>query len=373
MNLNFNIIVFIVILLVSNVLSQDLQENVEPWKIDIQILLGFKDNQIDGAMGRDTFEALKIFAYKHDLTDVVLRGEYDDIGYRGFQQYLMKYNQYWIRELKNRKILDDVTNKEYIKQADETLYSFEIAIEKAQLEVERLTRAKSKSRREARERQESEDWMREKAEVERIITSLKSSIVTAEVQAEKWSLERLRAERLAQEQEQFARLDERKREASMLTTDLEDVIRVAKREIDHLIEENKKLKKLVIDAAETKKIAEDTRSLANQIKSDLIDTRIDLDSIYSRQIAEDLKLELEQTKFHIDSLSNQKNNLENKLSEITEKITQESELLSKKKWYKRLWPFGTKDDKNVIKEPKDQEKSKKDNKWYKRLWPFGKE
>ena len=48
------------------------------------------------------------------LTDVVLRGDYDDLGFWGFQQYMIKYNQYWIRELKNRTIIEDVLNKEYL-------------------------------------------------------------------------------------------------------------------------------------------------------------------------------------------------------------------------------------------------------------------
>ena len=43
-----------------------------------------------------------------------------------------------------------------------------------------------------------------------------------------------------EEQEQLSRLEERKLEASILTSDLEDAIIVAKREIDRLVEENKK-------------------------------------------------------------------------------------------------------------------------------------
>ncbi len=88
-----------------------------PWKIDIQILLGFSENQVDGIMGKATFEALKSFAIEHKVTDVVLRGEYDDLGFWGFQQYIIKYNQYWLRELKNRNIFEDVVDKDYLRQA----------------------------------------------------------------------------------------------------------------------------------------------------------------------------------------------------------------------------------------------------------------
>ncbi len=116
----------------------------EPWKIDIQILLGFSENQVDGIMGKATFEALKSFAIKNKLTDVVLRGEYEDLGYWGFQQYIIKYNQYWLRELKIRNIIEDAIDIDYLRKGDETLYSLEKSIENAQLEVERLIHAKSK-------------------------------------------------------------------------------------------------------------------------------------------------------------------------------------------------------------------------------------
>ena len=134
----------------------------EHWKIDLQILLGFSHSEVDGVMGEDTFEALKSFAIKHQLTDVVLRGEYDDLGFWGFQQYIIKYNQYWLRELKNRNIIEDVVDKDYLRQADETLSSFERSIENAQLEVERLIHAQSKSKRLAREKQEMDKWQHEK-------------------------------------------------------------------------------------------------------------------------------------------------------------------------------------------------------------------
>ena len=195
----------------------------EHWKIDLQILLGFSHSEVDGVMGEDTFEALKSFAIKHQLTDVVLRGEYDDLGFWGFQQYIIKYNQYWLRELKNRNIIEDVVDKDYLWQADETLASFERSIENAQLEVERLIHAKSKSKRLAREKQEMDKWQKEKKEAERIISALGKAILTAEEEAGKWGMERIRALRLAEEQEQLERLEERKLEAVILTSDLEDV------------------------------------------------------------------------------------------------------------------------------------------------------
>ena len=34
----------------------------EPWKQDIQILLGFSGSEIDGVMGKETFQLLKKFA-----------------------------------------------------------------------------------------------------------------------------------------------------------------------------------------------------------------------------------------------------------------------------------------------------------------------
>jgi len=320
-------------------MSDEDKSIVEPWKIDLQILLGFSDDEVDGNMGKETFEALKKFAIQHDLTDVVLRGEFDDLGFWGFQQYIMKYNQYWVRELKNHQIIEDVTNKEYIRQADETLYNFEIAIQNAQLEVERLTHAKTKARRLAKEKQAMKEWDHEKEEVERIITTMNLAILTAEEEAEKWSMERIRAQRLAEEQEQLARLDERKLEASILTSDLVDAINVAKREIDRLVEENKKLKTLILTT-------KDTRQIANEVKAELHATRLQLDSLYTRQIADDLETELQVTrrKYYtyiskIDSLAVQKDSLAKRLKEIEVRIVEKSPP-QKKKWYKRLWPFG---------------------------------
>ena len=325
------LLLFLLILSGNYILPQD-NNKIDPWKIDLQILLGFSDDKVDGVMGQETFEAMKIFAKKHDLTDVVLRGDYDDLGFWGFQQYIIKYNQYWIRELKNRKIIEDVLDKEYLRQADETLYSFEIAIQNAQLEVERLTRAKSKARRSAREKQEIEKWQMEKQEAERIINALSKAVITAEEEAEKWTLERIRAKRLAEEQEQLARLDERKVEAALLTSDLEDVIMLAKREIDRLVEENNKLKTLITNTTET-------RQIANELKAELHTARMQIDSLYTRQIRGALKAELKDTRMQIDSLSIQKDSLEQILENIEMKVAEKSPP-EKKKWVKRIWPFG---------------------------------
>ena len=292
----------------------------EPWKNDIQILLGFSENQVDGIMGKATFEALKSFAIEHKLTDVVLRGEYDDLGFWGFQQYIIKYNQYWLRELKNRNIIKDVVDKDYLWQADETLSSFERSIENAQLEVERLILAKSKSKRLAREKQEMDKWQQEKKEAERIISALGKAILTAEEEAGKWGMERIRALRLAEEQEQLERLEERKLEAVILTSDLEDVIRIAKKEISQLVDENNKLKSFLTTSADTK------------------------------SMAENLKSELKQVRLELDSLSVQKDSLEKKLQYIESKVGEkifaeydkEDAPVKKKRWYRWLWPFGKK-------------------------------
>ena len=81
-----NILLFVLILSASY-LSAENNSIVKPWKADLQILLGFSDSSVDGIMGKETFEALKLFASKHDLSDVVLRGEYDDLGFWGFKQF----------------------------------------------------------------------------------------------------------------------------------------------------------------------------------------------------------------------------------------------------------------------------------------------
>ena len=62
-----------IILIGNNIYSQDSVEN-DIWKKELQILLGFTDETVDGVMGVETFNALKRFAYHHDLADVVLRG-----------------------------------------------------------------------------------------------------------------------------------------------------------------------------------------------------------------------------------------------------------------------------------------------------------
>ena len=326
-----NILFIILIYLASDILYAEDNSLVEPWKIDLQILLDFSNDEVDGVLGKETFEALKIFAIKHDLTDVVLRGEFDDLGFWGFQQYIMKYNQYWIRELKNRQIIEDVSNKEYLRQADETLYSFEIAIQNAQLEVERLTHTKAKAKRLAKEKQVMEEWQQEKQEVERIITSLNKAILIAEEESNKWGMERIRAQRLAEEQEQWERLEARKLEATLITSDLEDAISVAKREIDHLVEENKKLKTLITTTT-------DTRQIADELKAELHTTRIQIDSLYTKQITDELQTQLHATRIQIDSLSIKKESLEKKLEEIELQVVDKSS--PKKKWYKRIWPFG---------------------------------
>ena len=315
-----NIIKILFIFAFSILLFSEETSTPEPWKIDIQILLGFSEKQVDGVMGKATFEALKSFAIENELTDVVLRGEYDDLGFWGFQQYIIKYNQYWLRELKNHNIIEDVVDKDYLRQADETLSSFEKSIENAQLEVERLIHGQNKSKRIAQENREMDKWQQEKKEAEQIISALGKAILTAEEEAEKWGMERIRALRLAEEQEQLERLEERKMEAVLLTSDLEDVIRIAKNEISRLVDENNKFKTFLSTSADTK------------------------------SMAENLKSELKQARLELDSLSVQKDSLEKKLQYIESKVGEkifaeydkESARVKKKRWYRWLWPFGKK-------------------------------
>ena len=229
----------------------------QPWKMDLQILLGFTGEDVDGVLGRITFTSLQKFAKRNGITDVVLRGEYDDLGFWGFQIYLVKYHKYWMRELKNRRIIDDVLNKEYIRQADDALYAFEIAIQEAQEEVDRLQRAKLKAKRLAEEKLETEKWEVEKKEAERLVIELNQAILEAEVEAEKWELERTRARRLAEEQKQFEKLASRKAEATRLTRELEDVIFGAKGEIDRLVEENHRMLDLIEKSYKTESLAEE--------------------------------------------------------------------------------------------------------------------
>ena len=89
-----------------------------------------------------------------------------------------------------------------------------------------------------------------KKEAERIISALRKAILTAEEEAGKWGMERIRALRLAEEQEQLERL-----EAVILTSDLEDVIRIAKKEISRLVDENNKLKSFLTTSADTNSMA----------------------------------------------------------------------------------------------------------------------
>jgi hypothetical protein len=163
-------------------------------------------------------------------------------------------------------------------------------------------------------------WQQEKKEAEQIISALGKAILTAEEEAEKWGMERIRALRLAEEQEQLERLEERKLEAIILTSDLEDVIRIAKNEISRLVDENNKLKTFLSTSADTK------------------------------SMAENLKSELKQARLELDSLSVQKDSLENKLQYIESKVGEkifaeydkESAPVKKKRWYRWLWPFGKK-------------------------------
>ena len=299
--------------------AQDISA-IDPWKIDLQILLGFSEDEVDGIMGEATFEALQSFALKYQLADVVLRGEYDDLGFWGFQQYIMKYKQYWLRELRNRNIINDVEEKEYLRKAGETLDSFEMSIENAKFEVEMLIHAKSKSKRIAHEKNEMDKWQQEKMEAERIISALGEAILKAEEQAGKWGMERIRALRLAEEQEQLERLEERKVEAVLLTSDLEDVIRIAKKEISRLVDENNKLKTFISTSTDTK------------------------------SVAESLKTELKQARLELDSLSVQKDSLEKKLQYIEYRVGEkvfaeydkENATVKKKKWYRWIWPFNKK-------------------------------
>ena len=366
----FLILTFLFFSLCNLICAQD-NPAVDQWKFDLQILLGFTEDEVDGVMGIETFNALKRFAYNHDLADVVLRGQFEDIERWGFEQYLMKYHAYWIREIKNQGIFKDMHNKEYLRQADETLYTFEIAIQNAKLEVERLTQAKLKEERLAKEQQETQNWEVEKNEAERLTAELQKSIMAAELESEKWALERKRAQRLAEEKEQLTKLQERKLEAAILVSDFEDVIEVAAREIDRLIVENNKIKTFITASKNTKLLAE-------ELKTELRDTRIQIDSLSIQ------KDSLEKKLLKIELLVAKKtppDSLEKKLLEIEALVGIKSvPSHKKKKWYQRIWPF--RDKKQEVEEspPSNKEKDgeesstpekKKKKKWYKRIWPFG--
>ena len=249
--------ILLLIILIFQPLFAQISLDDTNWRKELQVLMGFRNDDVDGVMGIETFNALKKFAERYELTDVVLRGEFEDIEYWGFEQYLIKYHGYWIRELKNNRIYNDVHDKEYLRQGDETLYFFEGAIQNAKLEIERLNAAKEKARRIAKEKKELYEWNIEKDEAERLSSELQEAIMVASLEAEKWSLEMLRAKRLAEEREQLDRLTARKSEAVRLTYELEDIILSAKREIDHLIEENKKMKDLIESSAKTETMAEE--------------------------------------------------------------------------------------------------------------------
>ena len=86
-----------------------------------------------------------------------------------------------------------------------------------------------------------------------------------------------------------------------------------------------------------------TKQIADEMKTELQAARVQLDSLYTRQIEDELKKELEATRMQIDSLSVQKNSLEKKLEEIEVLAAKKSSpAIHKKKWYKRIWPFGKK-------------------------------
>ena len=283
------------------VYSQDKERREgEVWKYDLQILLGFTGDDVDGVMGVETFTALKRFAYHYDLTDVVLRGEFEDIEFWGFEQYLIKYHKYWIREIKNQRIFKDIHNKEYLKQADETLYTFEIAIQNAKLEVERLSHAKSQALRLAQEKQELEDWGMEKREAERLIAELNQSILEAVIEADKWALERIRAERLASEKEELERLSARKAEATRLTRELEGIIGSAKSEIDRLIDENKKMKKLIEDSEKTETMAEELLKNLAVTQNELDDAQEKIQGLSFRN--DTLEIKLHEAKIEIEEM-----------------------------------------------------------------------
>ena len=108
---NILIIIFLFYSAVNVLYAAEDNSNIKQWKYDLQILLGFTDVRVDGIMGVETFNALKRFAYHHDLEDVVLRGEFGDLEFWGFEQYLIKYHPYWIREIKNQRIFKDVHDK----------------------------------------------------------------------------------------------------------------------------------------------------------------------------------------------------------------------------------------------------------------------
>ena len=91
----------------------------ELWKKEIQKLLGFSQSDISGIMDEKTFESLKFFAIRNNISDIFLYREYQDIGVLGFQEYMEKYHEYWLEKLNDRQLLINISNKEYLKNANE--------------------------------------------------------------------------------------------------------------------------------------------------------------------------------------------------------------------------------------------------------------
>ena len=75
------------------------------------------------------------------------------------------------------------------------------------------------------------------------------------------------------------------------------------------------------------------------MKAELHNARMQIDSLYTRQIRGALKEELKATRIKIDSLSLQKDSLEKILEKIEVQVAEKSPP-EKKKWFKRIWPFG---------------------------------
>lgn len=101
-------------------------------------------------------------------------------------------------------------------------------------------------------------------------------------------------------------------EAVILTSDLEDVIRIAKKEISRLVDENNKLKSFLTTSA-------DTKSMAENLKSELKQVRLELDSLSIQ------KDSLEKILQYIDSKAGEK---------IFAEYDKEDAPVKKKRWYR---------------------------------------
>ena len=112
----------------------------------------------------------------------------------------------------------------------------------------------------------------------------------------------------------------------------EFALNMANAVLDMVEKENKKLKSLITTTT-------NTRQIADELKSELHTARMQIDSLYTRQIRGALKAELKATRMQIDSLSIQKDSLEKILEKIEVKVAEKLPP-EKKKWYKRIWPFG---------------------------------